>query len=125
MSDVSNIGELFDQCDPQHKGYLTIEDFSTVCPELSAGEIAGLFEQLDLDSDGKIDKSEFTVGFSRVIDNANNQNSPGVNALKRRASISLSTGSSASSRSKGNRSKDAIYNFTPCSSTTKLDILPW
>ncbi|VDM40155.1 unnamed protein product [Toxocara canis] len=72
MDDLTNETErLFDLCDRENKGYLTVNDLKVACPQLDGeardAEIDFIFASLDADSSGRIDRHEFLGGFQNAL----------------------------------------------------------
>uniref|UniRef100_A0A915CA36 EF-hand domain-containing protein n=1 Tax=Parascaris univalens TaxID=6257 RepID=A0A915CA36_PARUN len=58
---------LFDLCDRENKGYLTVNDLKVACPQLDDEEIDFIFASLDADRSGRIDRREFLGGFENAL----------------------------------------------------------
>ncbi|KAK6061305.1 EF hand [Cooperia oncophora] len=63
----SEVERLFKLCDPEGKGYLTMQDLHHICPQLDQKDIEFIFAQLDTDGSGRIDKDEFCNGFKKAV----------------------------------------------------------
>ena len=65
-----DIGELFSTFDVGSKGYLYIDEFSHLCSELhlDQSQIKEVFDLLDVNKDGKLEKSEFLNRFVALAD---------------------------------------------------------
>ncbi len=62
----SSIRQLFEACDLSGSGFIEREELAQVCEDLEEEEFQGLFEELDLDGDGRISLTDFTTGFQSV-----------------------------------------------------------
>uniref|UniRef100_F1KZT2 Ras and EF-hand domain-containing protein n=1 Tax=Ascaris suum TaxID=6253 RepID=F1KZT2_ASCSU len=75
---------LFDLCDRENKGYLTVNDLKVACPQLDDEEIDFIFASLDADRSGRIDRREFLGGFQNALCRGESE---GFSGMKRRASV--------------------------------------
>jgi len=68
--DSENIVELFSACDRGSKGYLNLEEFVHLCSELQLeqSQIKEVFELLDVNRNGRLEKSEFLQRFVALTD---------------------------------------------------------
>ncbi|KHN84433.1 Ras and EF-hand domain-containing -like protein [Toxocara canis] len=102
MDDLTNETErLFDLCDRENKGYLTVNDLKVACPQLDGeardAEIDFIFASLDADSSGRIDRHEFLGGFQNAL--CKGESKDKFSGMKRRASaVDAEWGNSATSR---------------------------
>lgn len=62
----SQIGTLFKACDLDGSGFIDQQELASICPDLTADEIANVFKELDQDGDGQISISEFSEGFKGI-----------------------------------------------------------
>lgn len=60
----NEIRELFGTCDLDGSGYIDRHELAAVC-DLEDGDLSDVFEQLDLDNDGRISIDEFSEHFQR------------------------------------------------------------
>lgn len=84
--DDSNVAELFKECDVHDRNYLEPLDLHRVCPQLSNDELHYIFDQLDINKDGKVTKDEFLAGFVRALQAGE---TAGFRGIERRASVTL------------------------------------
>ncbi|CAP32754.3 Protein CBR-TAG-312 [Caenorhabditis briggsae] len=84
--DVEN---LFSLCDSESKGFLTMEDLKKVCPQLDDNDLRFIFNELDRDGSGKIEKMEFLQGFQETVQHGESR---GLNGMQRRASVAFDDG---------------------------------
>ena len=68
--ETEDIGELFSACDRDSKGYLNLDEFSHLCSELQleASQIRKIFDLLDVNQNGQLEKSEFLKRFVSIAD---------------------------------------------------------
>ncbi|CAB3399641.1 unnamed protein product [Caenorhabditis bovis] len=67
-----DVEHLFSMCDSESKGYLTVEDLKRICPQLDDNDISFIFNQLDADGSGRIEKMEFCKGFEAAVSKGEN-----------------------------------------------------
>ena len=67
---------LFLSCDQDSKGFLDLDDFSGLCADLNldSHQLNELFNSLDVNCNGKIEKHEFVNGFQAVASCFTEQN---------------------------------------------------
>lgn len=84
--DDNTVAELFKECDVHDHNYLEPLDLHRVCPQLTNDELQYIFDQLDVNKDGKVTKDEFIAGFVRALHAGE---SAGFSGIRRRASVVL------------------------------------
>lgn len=66
--DTGVLEQIFHACDPNQTGYIEKEELARICAglELNQEEFDDIFQDLDLDNDGRISKYDFVAGFTDV-----------------------------------------------------------
>lgn len=128
--------QIFNECDSRRQGALTLADFCSLS-QFTDADTCFIFEQLDVNKDGLVNKEEFVDGFARAL---NLGEMSGYSGIKRRASSYTvlpheRTTSTSSMRNNSIEEIDCdgtttttttsniVYDFDNDSS--KLDVLPW
>lgn len=57
------LGQLFRTFDQDGSGYIDQERLTSICSELTVGDLNEVFSQLDKDQDGRISVEEFAKGY--------------------------------------------------------------
>lgn len=63
---ADGIDALFVACDLDGSGYIDRDELALVCSDLTPDEVGAVFNQLDIDGDGRISLSEFCAGFQAM-----------------------------------------------------------
>lgn len=86
MDDVE-ILELFARCDVSQRGWLTLDDLRRVCPQLADDELLYIFDLMDTNRNGRIERDEFCQSFESALLKGEQR---GFSDMRRRASVKTS-----------------------------------
>jgi hypothetical protein len=76
--------ELFDQCDTKKRGWLTLDDLHRVCPQLADDELRYIFDTMDANRNGRIERDEFCKSFEKALIRGERR---GFSDVRRRTSV--------------------------------------
>lgn len=82
--DDAQICELFAQCDVSNRGWLTLDDLRRVCPQLADDELRYIFDLMDANRNGRIERDEFRHSFESALLKGEQR---GFSDMRRRASV--------------------------------------
>lgn len=68
--ETETISQLFSACDKDSKGFLDRQEFYDLCTDHNWGgsQLEDLFNSLDINNDGKIEKQEFVERFQTIAE---------------------------------------------------------
>lgn len=82
--DDAQVLELFSQCDISKRGWLTLDDLRRVCPQLDDAELRYVFDVMDSNCNGRIERDEFCRSFESALLKGEQR---GFDDMRRRASV--------------------------------------
>lgn len=79
MDNEEALTRLFASFDLNHNGYLDMNELRMLCADfaLNDDEIRAIFQDLDVDQDGRISKNDFLHGFKNVLARENHAEAAG------------------------------------------------
>lgn len=116
MDDAQTL-ELFAQCDTNKRGWLTLDDLRRVCPQLADEELRYIFDTMDTNRNGRIERDEFCKSFETALLKGEQR---GFSDVRRRASFKARS----KTPSLKMQSKEVVFDSDP--EGPPVDItLPW
>lgn len=78
--DVSEIEQFFHDFDTDQRGYITFEQFRQFCEDKGLSNVEEIFETMDRNNDGMIERSEFVNSFHSLVmdDTVDDRDTPGI-----------------------------------------------